>query len=112
MIVGVRKPCLDCGALTVNSSRCDTCRLVFNRLLDSRRDKSKRKHYSGDYKARAKAVREAAVTCWICGEEARPHDPWQADHVVAGDPESLLLPAHRSCNIRRTHGGEKRGAGV
>lgn len=31
----------------------------------------------------------------------RRGDPWEADHVAAGDPDSPLLPAHRSCNRRR-----------
>jgi len=57
--------------------------------------------YLGDYKRRAKAVREQAVNCHICGDPARLNDPWTADHIIAGDPNSPLAPAHRSCNERR-----------
>jgi hypothetical protein len=57
--------------------------------------------YSGDYKRRAKAVREQAVNCHICGDPARTNDPWTADHIIAGDRNSPLAPAHRSCNERR-----------
>jgi hypothetical protein len=71
------------------------------RRLDANRDQSKRQHYGGDYRKRAKAVRDAATHCWLCGEPARPNDPWQADHVIAGEIESPLLPAHRSGNIRK-----------
>ena len=63
-----------------------------------------RPHYRGNYKARAKKVRDAAEICWVCNEPARPNDPFQADHVVPRDtnPETLLLPIHRSCNIYRS----------
>ena len=61
----------------------------------------KRDHYKGDYQARAKAVRESATHCWLCGEPAREGDPWQADHIYPGRSDSPLAPAHRSCNVRR-----------
>lgn len=101
MTIGVRKPCLDCGKLTDGASRCEPCRLAFGKVLDAKRDPAKRKHYSGNYRARAKAVRESATVCWLCGEGARDLDPWQADHVLPGQSDSPLLPAHRSCNIRK-----------
>jgi hypothetical protein len=37
----------------------------------------------------------------LCGEGARVGDPWQADHLVAGDANSPLAAAHGSCNRRR-----------
>lgn len=63
-----------------------------------------RPHYGGNYRKRAKEVRDAAEVCWVCNEPARPNDPFQADHVVPRDtdPETLLLPVHRSCNIYRS----------
>ena len=43
-----------------------------------------------------------AEICHLCGEGGRVGDPWEADHV---NPElgsqSILLPAHRSCNRKR-----------
>jgi hypothetical protein len=57
--------------------------------------------YSGDYKARAKQVRDTAVLCHICKEGFRADDPWQADHLIPGNPVSPLAPAHRSCNAKR-----------
>jgi len=96
-----RKPCLDCGTLVAGASRCERCALEHARLVDSHRDKSKRALYKGDYAARAKAIREEAEVCWICGVGAIPGDPWQADHVISDDPASPLAAAHRSCNIKR-----------
>jgi 5-methylcytosine-specific restriction protein A len=96
-----RKPCLDCGVLTSGPSRCDSCAAAYARRIDSMRDKTKRSLYSGDYRQRSKAVRDAAEVCWVCGGGPDPADPWQADHLVPDDPLSPLAPAHRSCNIRR-----------
>jgi len=101
------KPCIECGNLTTNATRCDTCngkRQDLMKALGTKRvykAKPKRAHYQGDYAARAKAVREAAVYCHLCGDSARATDPWTADHLIPGDPASPLLPAHRSCNSRR-----------
>ena len=64
--------------------------------------------YGGDYRKAAAEVRASTVACWLCGEGWRPNDPWQADHVTPGDPESVLLGAHRSCNIGRANKGRGR----
>lgn len=60
-----------------------------------------RTHYQGDYRREAAEVRRSATRCHLCGEGARLDDPWQADHLEAGDPTSPKLPAHASCNQRR-----------
>lgn len=97
------RPCLDCGKL-VQRSRCDKCAAAASTRWANGRDPEKRKHYTGDYKRKAKAVREAPGPCWLCGEGDRPDDPWQADHVIAGRKESPLAKAHRSCNASRGRG--------
>jgi len=63
--------------------------------------KPERPHYAGDYRKRAKQIRDNATTCWICGKGYNPKDPWTADHLIAGDPNSPLAAAHRTCNSRR-----------
>jgi hypothetical protein len=94
------RPCLDCHTLTT-ATRCEKCALGKARQWDAARDPATRTHYSGDYQRRAKVVRETPGPCWICGEWDRPGDPWNADHLEAGNVDSVLLKAHRSCNIRR-----------
>lgn len=96
-----RSPCLVCGSLTRGSNRCELHK-------KPPRDRSARElkkkltgQYSGDYRKRAKAVRESAVICHICGNGYSPNDPWQADHLIPGDPDSPLAAAHRSCNASR-----------
>jgi len=85
----INRVCLDCHRITPYGSRCPACQAVRDQL------------YKGAYRKESKAVREAAQVCWLCGEGYRLGDPWTADHVDAGNAESPLLPAHRSCNSRR-----------
>ena len=98
-----RQPCLDCGRVTRNGSRCPEHQQSRDRYTDMAKAARKKAtgQYSGDYRKRAKAVREAATVCWLCGGGAVPGDPWQADHVIPGNPDSPLAPAHRSCNAAR-----------
>ena len=103
----VMRPCMDCQTLIPNKQiRCDACaetKQARNTLRERMRVRE-RPHYEGNYRKRAAAVRASAEVCWICNEPARPNDPWQADHVIPRDtdPETLLLPVHRSCNIYRS----------
>lgn len=98
------KPCLDCGQLTDGGSRCQ----VHQEARDARRTavrtaktkERKKDYYDADYRKRAKAIRDTAVACHICGDGFRFDDPFQADHVIPGD-RTLLAPAHRSCNARK-----------
>jgi hypothetical protein len=101
--MGFPRPCTDCGELTDSGNRCAFHKNIYEQMLDLKRRERKAKsgQYSGSYKARAKAVRDSAVICHLCNEGFRLGDPWQADHVIPGDPASPLLPAHRSCNASR-----------
>lgn len=97
------RPCVECGKLSRGGSRCE----LHQKIVDARHEERRRNRklatgqYSGDYKVRAKIVRENASTCHICGKGADPFDPWQADHIIPGDPASPLAAAHRSCNAAR-----------
>ena len=102
MLPGVKRPCIECGTLDAKGSRCPTCQSALNARMDAARQ-GKREHYTGDYKRRAAAVRANAVACYWCGEGYRTTDPWQADHLVPADPDSPLVPAHRSCNVARSN---------
>jgi hypothetical protein len=97
--MGFSRPCLDCGLLTRTGSRCEKHQAIIEAKVNAK--KALRTHYSGDYKTRAKAVRDSAVACWLCGEVFTDRTQIQADHVEAGNPDSVLLPAHASCNARR-----------
>lgn len=102
MGVGTRmpnRPCINCGT-PARGTRCTACQAARDRARNQARP-----HYHGDYKTRAKQVRDQAnadpnTRCWRCGGHARPGDPWQAGHLIDSDPTSPLAPEHRSCNTR------------
>lgn len=97
------QPCLDCGKLSRNGSRCEAHQRLKEREWDAPKAARKKAtgQYSGDYRRRAQQIRENATYCWICGQPPNLYDPMQADHLIPGDPESPLAPAHRSCNAAR-----------
>jgi len=99
------KPCLDCGILTSGGNRCDEHEHLVESLHNAKRAAIKKLtgQYSGDYRKRAKLVRETALVCHLCSGGARFNDPWVADHI---DPatfgtDAILLSAHKSCNEKR-----------
>ena len=104
----MKKPCLDCGQPS-DGSRCQRCRIRFEKVRQRQQTLRRasgggaRRPYSGDYRRRAAYIRATTIKCWICGDGARPDDPWQADHIRPGDPDSPLAGAHRSCNIGRAN---------
>lgn len=97
------RPCIDCGKLTLNANRCDEHKLRFDKAADlvKRERKLRSGQYSGSYKRRAAEIRLTAVVCHLCNQGPRLDDPWQADHLIPGDPNSPLAAAHRSCNAAR-----------
>jgi 5-methylcytosine-specific restriction endonuclease McrA len=97
-------PCIECGQLTKNEGgKCSTHKRLYEQQQELRRSLVKKLtgQYSGDYRKRAKAVRDNALECHLCGRGALPNDPWEADHIDPADPKSELAAAHRSCNLRR-----------
>ena len=96
-----RAPCLVCGKLTRGANRCEDHQPPKRDYSVRNAKKRETGQYSGDYRRRAKMVRDSAVICHICRQGYRPYDPWQADHIIPGNPESELAPAHRSCNASR-----------
>lgn len=99
------KPCLDCGKLTTGGNRCETHENLVQGLHNAKRASVKRLtgQYSGDYRKRAKLVRETALVCHLCGGGGRFDDPWVADHANPAEfgSDAILLPAHKSCNEKR-----------
>lgn len=87
-------PCLTCGAL-YTEAYCPTHK------PQRKKPFTHRLLYNAEYRRAAKKIREQATACWICGKPPTLSDPIQADHLYPGNPNSPLLPAHRSCNIRR-----------
>jgi hypothetical protein len=94
------KPCLDCGRPTP-TTRCSSC----EKPRQKRRNAS-RPHYKGDYSKRRAKLKELYPNgpCHLCHLWIEPED-WSADHLRPGDPDSILLPTHLSCNSSKGVGG-------
>jgi uncharacterized Fe-S cluster-containing protein len=103
------KPCLDCGTLS-RGSRCDVHEGLMKAKRDAARDTPERRekkrnlynsHYRKERAALVEWVRQNGATCYLCNKQLGIDDRVEADHVIASDPNSPLLPVHRLCNQRR-----------
>ena len=105
------QPCAVCGTLTAGASRCEVHEREYianrNRSTgaraagnDARRAK-KSQLYNHAYRQQAKLIRETATHCHICRQAFVDGDKIEADHLIAGIPDSPLAPAHRRCNQSR-----------
>ena len=100
-----QRPCLDCGALSYGD-RCSVHQAIRNRANENKRNTVERQAkkkalYGGDYQSRRKAALAHATHCHICNKQFVLGDSVEADHLLPGDPQSPLAPAHRLCNQRR-----------
>ena len=100
-------PCLDCGTLSLGN-RCPTHQQAIDEQAAQRRAavKASTGQYSGNYTKLARIIRQTTITCALCGQGARPNDPWQADHKQPGTPvHSLdqLQGVHATCNRTRSN---------
>lgn len=77
------------------------------------RKEARRQHYKDPaYRREARRLKmewnaNPFTICHICMEPAIPGDPWAVDHLVPGDNNAPLLPAHFSCNSRRINQNKK-----
>ena len=97
--MGFAKPCLECGELTRTGNRCERHQAIVDSKVNAR--KAQRTLYDSDYKKQAKLIKQFATHCWLCGEAFTDRSQIQADHVLAGRKDSMLMPAHSHCNARR-----------
>lgn len=94
------KPCLACNKLTTGGSYCD----VHQAPLDEKERQRKRGRtlYNSTHYRKARAyLRATATHCHLCKQPFTNRNDITADHVIAGDPNSPLAPAHSICNSRR-----------
>ncbi|MEI7420223.1 MAG: hypothetical protein WCK24_05105, partial [Actinomycetes bacterium] len=84
------KPCIKCGVLTGGGSYC----------ISHQKEKWGR-YNDPRYKLVRAHIKATATHCHICKQAFTDRNDITADHVTPGDINSVLLPAHLSCNSRR-----------
>jgi 5-methylcytosine-specific restriction endonuclease McrA len=99
------RPCLECGTLA-HGSRCQIHQAELDRKNEQRKNTYERRRrkaalYDSNYRKLARGVKAAATHCHLCGKPFTTQDRIEADHVLPGDPNSPLAPAHRLCNQKR-----------
>ena len=101
------KPCLICGVLS-RETRCEQHKRKPSTESQKRKDadpvrKARKKALYGnkEYQAYRAQILATATHCHICKKAFVLGDKVEADHIIAGHPQSPLLPAHRLCNQRR-----------
>ena len=103
-----KKPCLECGALSYEH-RCPTHLAAYKARQAERynqfdRKEKKKKLYSTDYRKKAKALRDTASHCYLCGERFTDRTQIQIDHVLPSMNESSpLAPTHARCNSQKSN---------
>jgi 5-methylcytosine-specific restriction endonuclease McrA len=100
------EPCLTCGRLSTNGSRCIEHAYKVEAERNARRGRRKREtgQYRGAYSRLAKIVRATAVVCHLCGKPFQLGDQIEADHLNPSTPVTALdqlAAAHRACNAKR-----------
>lgn len=95
----MRKPCLDCGVVVAQGSRCEPCQTGFLQGQSQRRGSTANRGYGSAWQRISQSILERdGYRCYLCGGWADT-----ADHLISkrdggtDDPENLAA-ACRSCN--------------
>lgn len=88
-----QRPCLDCGALTRNASRCDTHQAAWQARQDAQRGSSTQRGYGTTWRRN----RDTAVA-----HHRAQHGDWCPGYGVPGHPVVDLTGDHR---IPKSRGG-------
>jgi 5-methylcytosine-specific restriction protein A len=106
-----RRPCLVCGTLTRNASRCDTHQAAWQQQHDRTRGSAHQRGYTQAWRtaaAAAVAQHKAEQGEWCPGFGVPPHQATDltADHIVpkaaggTNDPSNIQVLC-RGCNSRK-----------
>lgn len=105
------RPCLDCGRLTRNPSRCDEHQAAWQARQDQLRGSATQRGYDSQWQRTAKAAvaaHRAAHGDWCPGHGVPAHQSSDltADHIVpkargGSDSAENVAVLCRSCNARK-----------
>lgn len=106
-----RRPCLDCGRLTTNPSRCDEHQRAWQARQDQRRGSASARGYDSTWRRnvrRALATHRARFGNWCPGYQIQPHPSTDltGDHITSlangGTNEVTNIQILcRGCNSRK-----------
>jgi 5-methylcytosine-specific restriction enzyme A len=104
------RPCIDCGRLTRNATRCTDCARAASRYTWRRRGKTER-YRNGDWEQRSRAMRAEHLQAHgpLCPGWARPPHWVRPDALVVDHDLGVLC---RSCNAVKAATVDKRRARV
>lgn len=97
------KPCIICGTLS-KGTRCPEHQQELDKRKQAAKEsdptyKAKKATLYGYAHQKARQQLKATAThCHICSKPFTQTDSIDADHIIAGNPHSPLLPAHARCN--------------
>ena len=98
------KPCLVCKQLTTGASYCET----HQRGVDEREKQRQRIRKAGrvlyndsNYRKIRAYLKATATHCHLCNQAFTDRNQITADHLIPGDINSPLAPAHALCNSKR-----------
>lgn len=93
------RPCLDCGRVTTNGSRCVTHQAELLRWRSSSRGTRQQQGYGADWqRTRLTILNRDGWICGYCGRAANTVDHRTPKSRGGTDDESNLIAACRSCN--------------
>lgn len=105
------RPCLGCGRLTRNASRCDTCQSAYQRQRDAARGTASRRGYTSQWRKvsqAAIAAHRAELGDWCPGYNVPGHSASDltADHHIpkargGTDAQENVTVLCRGCNSRK-----------
>jgi hypothetical protein len=90
------RPCLDCGTLTTNPTRCTPCSTAYTSAHRLAR------------RAQGPDVEAGLARCSRCGQPIYPGEAWDTDRYDDGHGQ-VWAPAHRACNRAPAAGAGGRG---
>ena len=95
------KPCMKCGRIgEPGYAYCPPHDAERMKVINDR--KNQRTLYrSPDYRRARQHIKDTATHCHLCGKAFTDRKEITADHIIAGEPNSPLAPAHRTCNSSR-----------
>ena len=106
-----KRPCLDCGKLTANASRCDDHQAAWQAAQDRRRGSASSRGYGSTWRRTAAQIIQHHKTIygnWCPGYKVAGHpaDDLTVDHIVpkvrgGTDAASNLRVLCRPCNSRK-----------